>query len=216
MRALADVGDTRTLWALRRVAREDRGKTSWGEPVATTAKQALARLQTRSAVRRFAEPVKTALSCVAMFAALLFAAGRVQAVREELRRDVPLPAGVVVVVPTATPEPEELLAASDLTPTPAPTATPAPTPTPVVITGTVKGLGGNIRSSPQLGDNVIGLVNAGDELIFLGVSGDWYLVRLGNSVAEGSRIEGVQGWVSNIVVNEPSGTVPEITPTPAP
>src|SRR5919202_3707177 len=101
VRALAEVGDTRTLWALRRVAREDRGKTSWGESVADTAQLALDRLQSRSALLRFTEPIKTALVFVAMFSAVLFAAARVQDVIAELRRDVPVPS-VAVSGTTAT------------------------------------------------------------------------------------------------------------------
>src|SRR5919202_129402 len=99
--ALGEVGDTRNLWALRRVAREDRGKTSWGESVADTAQLALDRLQSRLALLRFSEPVKTALVFVAMFSAVLFAAARVQDVIAELRRDVPVPS-VAVSGTTAT------------------------------------------------------------------------------------------------------------------
>jgi len=212
VRALAEVGDTRTLWALRRVAHEDRGKTSWGESVADTAQFALDRLQSRSALMRFSEPIKTALVFVAMFAAVLFATGRVQAVITELRKDVPAPTTLLAVDETTTPEPEEELVV-EVSPTPEPTATPALTPTPTVIVTTVRGSTGNVRSTPDLGQNVIGLVNGGDEVIVIGRNGDWYLVRLGDKRAETSQIRGDEGWVSSIVINEPAGEVPSATPS---
>lgn len=84
VRALSEVGDTRTLLALRRVVQEDHGKTSWGDSVADTAQLALDRLQSRSALLRFSEPIKTALVFVAMLAVLAFASTRVQALRSEL------------------------------------------------------------------------------------------------------------------------------------
>jgi len=220
VRALAEVGDTRTLWALRRVANEDRGKTSWGESVADTAQLALDRLQSRSALLRFTEPVKTALATVLMFAALLFAAERVQAVLAELRRDVPAP-----VVAASSTDPDSTAEAGEegagaaveeatATTTTEPEATAAPTTTqgPAQIVGTVRAGTGNVRSAPSLGNNVIGLVNRGDQVIFLGVSGDWYLIRLGSTVAPTSRIRGEQGWVSRIVVDDPPQPVPTVQP----
>ena len=217
VRALAEVGDTRTLWALRRIAHEDRGKTSWGESVADTAQFALDRLQSRSALMRFSEPVKTALVFVAMFAALLFAAGRVQAVIGELRRDVAAPATLFTADETATAEPDDALVAEpSATPTPQITSTPVVTPTASVIVTTVRGSTGNVRSTPELGQNVIGLVNGGDEVIVLGKRGEWYLVRLGDNVAESSRIRGDTGWVSSIVIDVPTGPIPEVTAQPTP
>jgi HEAT repeat protein len=225
VRALAEVGDTRTLWALRRVANEDRGKTSWGESVADTAQLSLDRLQSRSAILRFTEPIKTAIVFVAMFAALLFAVDRAQAVRDELRTVVAPPPPIPVVA-TAGPEEEEEVdeAVADVEVTPEPEVTPAPeeTPAPAVITGTVRAGSGNVRSVPELGNNVVGLVNEGDELIFLGENsrGDWYLVRLGEQVSDRSFIRPGEGWVSGVVVNEPTEPLPTVTidtaPTPTP
>jgi hypothetical protein len=216
VRALAEVGDTRTLWALRRVAHEDRGKTSWGESVADSAQLALDRLQSRSALMRFSEPVKTALVFVAMFAAMLFAARQVQAVLFELRADVPPP--VLAFSTDAKETPEVASPAVEETPVAeaaVATSTPQATPAASVITSTVKVANGNVRSSPGL-SQVIGIVNQGDELVFLGVSGDWYLVRLGDKKSENSQIRDGQGWVSRIVVNEPSQPVPTITATTTP
>ena len=219
VRALAEVGDTRTLWALRRVAHEDRGKTSWGESVADTAQLALDRLQSRSALLRFSEPVKTALVFVAMFAAILFAADRVQAVMAELRRDVPVPS-MVFSPESATPEAggsQAGGAAADGTQVaaaPAPTVNPtptvvAPTPTPTGITGTVRPSSANVRSSPSVGDNKIGVVWEGDEVVFLEKKGDWYRIRLGAKKSDRSNIGGNgEGWVYRDIVTEPSQPVP--------
>ncbi len=215
VRALAEVGDTRTLWALRRVAHEDRGKTSWGESVADTAQLALDRLQSRSALLRFSEPVKTALVFVAMFAAVLFAADRVQAVIAELRRDVPAPSAAYSPS-TATAAGGENLAGGTATATAAASQTAAATTTTGPNVGTVRAGTGNVRSSPALGDNIIGLVNGGDQVIFLGSSGDWYLIRLGDKKSDSSHIRGGEGWVSRIVVNEPAAPVPTTRPKAQP
>ncbi|HEX6291327.1 MAG TPA: HEAT repeat domain-containing protein [Herpetosiphonaceae bacterium] len=204
VRALSEVGDTRTLLALRRVVQEDHGKTSWGESVADTAQLALDRLQSRSALLRFSEPIKTALVFVAMLAVLAFAGNRVQALRDELGRGGNVPVPVVnVSAPadeTATAEPEET-----------PTAEPA-TPTPSIeaadqIVGTVKA-SGNVRNGPSRDSRRIGQVSVGDELVFLAKSGTWYRVRLGEKHAEGSEIQGGEGWVSEILVNVPDASVP--------
>ncbi len=218
VRALAEVGDTRTLWALRRVANEDRGKTSWGESVADTAQLALDRLQSRSALLRFSEPIKTALVFVAMFAALLFAADRVQAVVAELRRDAAVPAAVAVApaeeaATTATAGTEAATAGATATSGLDAASAPSATTGPATLAGTVVAGTGNVRSSPALGNNIIGLVNKGDEVVFLGVSGDWFLIQLGPKVATTSKIRGGQGWVSRIVVDEPAQPVPTVRPS---
>lgn len=206
VRALSEVGDTRTLLALRRVVHEDHGKTSWGESVADTAQLALDRLQSRSALLRFSEPIKTALVFVAMLAVLAFAGNRVQALREELgntQSNVPAPvvSGGGNLAETATTEPEE-------SPTPE-----AATPTPSVvaaadeIVGTVKA-SGNVRNGPNREARRIGQVTQGDEVVFLAKSGTWYRVRLGEEVSENSQITGGEGWVSEILVNVPAASVP--------
>lgn len=71
-----------------------------------------------------------------------------------------------------------------------------------LIIGTVKVPEGNVRSGPGTDNRIIGTVNQGDQLIFVGRSGTWYLVRLGDSVSARSRIAGEQGWVSSILINK--------------
>ncbi|HEY0607453.1 MAG TPA: HEAT repeat domain-containing protein [Herpetosiphonaceae bacterium] len=206
VRALSEVGDTRTLLALRRVVHEDHGKTSWGESVADTAQLALDRLQSRSALLRFSEPIKTALVFVAMLAVLAFAGNRVQALREQMNSTsgnipVPVVSAGGDLAETTTAEPEE-------SPTPE-----AATPTPSVvagaddIVGTVKA-SGNVRNGPSREARRIGQVAVGDEVVFLAKSGTWYRIRLGEERAETSEITGGEGWVSEILVNVPAASVP--------
>jgi hypothetical protein len=110
--------------------------------------------------------------------------------------------------PTSPPARAARLAATPPTPTRVPART--STPTRQVITSTVIARGANVRSSPAIGDNVIGLVHEGDELILLGVLGDWYLVRLGAQTAVGTTIRGGQGWVGGAVVKAPRQVPPRV------
>ncbi len=212
VRALSEVGDTRTLLALRRVVQEDHGKTSWGDSVADTAQLALDRLQSRSALLRFSEPIKTALVFVAMLAVLAFASTRVQALRSELSSSE-VPGPVLAAVPGAfeTTTPEETETAE---PTPTVTATAAPSlvPTPDII-GRVK-TNANIRSGPGPNNPVIGGAKAGDELVLLAQSGDWYRVRLGQNVSPSARIEGGEGYISKPLVEAPDASLPAAAPAP--
>src|SRR5262245_61447907 len=97
VRALAVVGDARTLLDLRRVARTDRGKTSWGESVAGAAQSALNQMQGRNILLRGADMIKTAVAVVLMLIALIFAWKVVGDLRAELRDvgHLPVEAGVV-------------------------------------------------------------------------------------------------------------------------
>jgi hypothetical protein len=84
-----------------------------------------------------------------------------------------------------------------------------------VITSTVIALSANVRSGPELGDNVIGMVHQGDELLVLGVLGDWYLVRLGEQTSVRSIIRGGQGWVGRVVVKAPRQLPPRVALPPS-
>ncbi len=216
VRALAEVGDTRTLWALRRVAHEDRGKTSWGESVADTAQSALDRLQSRSALLRFSEPVKTAVVLVVALLALLLATNRVQAVLGELRRDVPAP--VVAAGADAT----DTSAAADATATSL-ADTPAITPTvTTTATATTELLGkvtqgGRVRSGPGVAFPQIGNVSVGDQLVFISSDpgGNWFRVKLGSQHDANSIINGTgEGWVSVLLVGTGKPTAPVPTENP--
>jgi len=91
-----------------------------------------------------------------------------------------------------------------------PTTVDAALPAGTTIYGTVKSAEGNVRSSPEMGKNVIGVVHRGDRLVFLGVAGDWYLVQLGKPRSTRSSIPGDSGWVSHIIVHAPDRQPPTI------
>src|SRR5689334_14100314 len=86
VRALAVVGDARALLELRRVARDDRGKTSWGEPVAGAARSALNQMQSQNILLRGADLIKTAVACVLMLVALIVAWKVVGDLRSQLKQ----------------------------------------------------------------------------------------------------------------------------------
>jgi hypothetical protein len=233
IRALASVGDARAILELRRVAREDRGKTSWGESVAGAAQSALDQMQSRNLLLRGADLIKTAVACVFMLVSLIVAYSLVTSLRSELDAVGRLPDGVsapVAIVstalPTETPEPTALpqptLSAAGVTETV--TLEAAPALTGAIITS------GNVRAAPVRGDNVIGAVSEGDEVLFVAATpdGEWFRVQLGQRVAAGSRISSPDGtgWVARSLLTEPPLDVPveepapadaaELTPTPSP
>ncbi len=221
VRALATVGDARALLELRRVARTDRSKTSWGESVGDTARIVLDQMQSRTLLARVAELIKTAIACVLMLVALIFAWSVLTELRDELsriERVEPAPVIVAPPVPTAVPQaivtlPQSPTLPSTLPPV-VPTSVEAPPLTGIVVTS------GNVRATPaRLPDNVIGSVKTGDTLIFLGVTsdGEWYRVRLGSPAAASSQIRSVDGsgWVSASLVEAPE-RLPVETPPPVP
>jgi len=201
--ALAAVGDSRALWALRRVAGTEASRTSWGEPVADTAALAVTQLETRSALGLLAEPIKTALLLVVLFGALLFADNRLAAALAELRRDAPARTWVTSVETIITPE--QYAAAADCSRT---TTTfdmgAGRAASPSQPLGSVQVAALNVRARPWIGDNTIGLVHAGDALVILGICEDWYWVRLGDTRAPASKITGGEGWVSRVVLGTPN------------
>lgn len=213
IRALASVGDARALIELRRVARDDRGKTSWGEPVAGAAQSALDQMQSRNLLLRGADLIKTAVACVLMLVSLIVAYSVVTSLRAELAQVGRLPddAGAPVAIvstalPTETPAPTDVPQPTAAAPTPGPAATPAAALTGEVITS------GNVRAQPVRGDNVIGAVSEGDEVIFVAATddGEWFRVRLGERRAAGSRISSPDetGWVARTLITEPPAGVP--------
>jgi hypothetical protein len=229
VRALSVVGDARALLDLRRVARDDRGKTSWGEPVAGAAQSALNQMQSQNMLLRGADLIKTAIACVLMLVALIIAWEIVGNLRAELRQvgHEPVEPGVVApLVPTLaeTADPLQPQPQSQLAPTPL--ATPLPTLQAVAeITGTVR-VTGNVRAFPvQNQNNRIGGVTEGDEVIFLSRTPDglWYRVRLGQRHANGSTINdpdgNENGWVRSSLLSEPPADIPVeqvVLPTAAP
>ncbi len=202
VRALSEIGDTRALIALRRVGSEDHGKTSWGESVSDTAQMALDRLQSRSALLRFTEPIKTAFVFAIMLAVLAFATNRVQALRSQLQ-DTETPPAIIAAEETETPVAEEAAASAAPEPTPEPTLEPTPEPiTTEVITNA------NIRSGPGTTFAVVGNVQPGDQLVVIAQSndGNWYRIRLADD--SDLEIQGGEGFIAKSLVEEPSASIP--------
>jgi flagellar FliL protein len=107
--------------------------------------------------------------------------------------------GQVAAAPTATTAPTAASTPSASTPEPSPTVEPSPTGV-VLPTGTTAGVtnGGNVRRLPIItGDNVVGGVNANEnvQLIARTPNGLWYLVRT-------QRDE--LGWVSATLISVPA------------
>jgi hypothetical protein len=213
VRALAVVGDARALLELRRVAREDRGKTSWGEPVAGAARSALNHMQSQNMLLRGADLIKTAVACVLMLVALIVAWKVIGDLRTQLKQ-----VGFEAVDPSvlAAPAPTSAPQALDLS-QPSAQAQVEATPVPTVsaqaeITGTVRATA-NVRALPQVGQGaVIGRISEGDEVIFLAVTSDgqWYRIKLGERHFANSKISSPDGdgWVNRSLLSQPDGNVP--------
>ncbi|MCS6882899.1 MAG: SH3 domain-containing protein [Oscillochloridaceae bacterium] len=233
VRALSQIGDVRALWELRRVAQTDQGRTSWGEPVADTARSALDEIRRRSVWGQGLELIKTAVVAVLMIFSLVLAFSVVSALRDEL-------AGFGRIIPGQTQIPQLTLptvapTSISAAPTAAPVQAPvgaAPTVEPIlapttasiatdVLTGTVR-QDANVRPFPGTNNQPIGRVTFGDEIIFIGRSpnSQWYLIRLGSRHSPGSAINSPDGagWVNQALVSPPLGDVPvrepEATPMP--
>ena len=214
VRALAVVGDARALLELRRVAREDRGKTSWGEPVAGAARSALNHMQSQNMLLRGADLIKTAVACVLMLVALIVAWKVVGDLRTQLRQvgfETVDPSVLTVPAPTAA---SQALDLSEPTPQAQAQAEPTAVPAPdePQITGTVRATA-NVRALPQVGRGaVIGRVSEGDEVVFLAVTadGNWYRIKLGERHGASSQITSPEGdgWVNRSLLSQPDGSVP--------
>ncbi|NJN15886.1 MAG: SH3 domain-containing protein [Oscillochloris sp.] len=225
VRALTQVDDVRAALELRRIARTDQGRTSWGESVAGAAESALEQLRRRSIWGQSIELVKTAITAVLMILALTLAFSVVTTVRAEFD-------AFGTVIPGQTQIPQFSL------PTVAPTASrTVPTARPVVglptaqatapvfasdiITGTVLQVG-NVRPFPGTNNEPIGRLNPGDEVVILGQNenNQWFLVRLAEEQAADSAIDNPDGsgsgWINQALVTAPNGEVPQATPVPTP
>jgi hypothetical protein len=201
IRTLAQLGDLRSLWALRRVARNDRSKTSWGEAVSDTAQVAIERLAAHAALPRLAEPITTGILLVAMLMALSFAGRRMAAVRAELRRDTPTPAWIATLAAddtrlAGTPIDCEV---GGLPRSQAQTMAQA-APLPILARVRVPALA--IRSTPTGGSSRVGMAHAGDQMTITARCGAWYRIRLprDDATTAGSTTE---GWIAGSVLAAP-------------
>lgn len=220
VRALSVVGDARALLELRRVARADHSKTSWGESVSGAAQSMLDQMQSNNLILRGFDLVKTALACVTMIVALILAWSIITNLRLELSHLGRAPVSNDMVLPfqpTAQSIPDSAGVAATSVPTIAPTSAPK-------VLGTVLATG-NVRAQPARTGERVGGINEGDTIVFLAVSPDrqWYRIKLGDRHATSSQIDSIDesGWVSSsllvppqddVVVEQPDTGQP--TPTP--
>lgn len=230
VRALSQIGDVRSMLELRQVAVKDTGRTSWGESVPETAQSALDHIRNRGVWGQSIELVKTAITAVLMILALVFAYGVFTALQTELDtiESAPANTGIVNTLPpsiaetrTAEAEPPLPALGADAETDPSePTAEPpTPTATATPILATVVSGSGNVRPSPSIETQPIGLVNLGDEILVLGQTPDsaWYLIQLSENVAPGSYIqnttdsEDATGWIASTLVEQPTEIIPIIT-----
>ena len=205
VRSLSVVGNTRALFALRKIAREDRSKTTWGESIAGVAQSAIDQMQGSNLFVKAMDILKTAISTVVLLLALVLAWNVLDRVRNEV--------STIGVQPTATattttdgvinPEPE-------MTPT---VDTAAPTPG---VTETVTGVivnPGNVRSQPAIQtNNVVGQVVENDEVIYLATTPDrtWFKIKLGAQRAATSSISSSDGsgWINQSIGSAPETALP--------
>jgi hypothetical protein len=141
------------------------------------------------------------LRCLLVLMTLGLLAGCEALAEVNLPRPTPVPLlarlpTVTMLPPTPTPLP------------PSPTATPpAPDPTAEPVPATVR-VGANVRSGPGLDFEIVGTVWEGSEVLLLGVSDDWYMVRVS---------EELSGWMINEVLLLPEAIenlVPTVQPAP--
>jgi HEAT repeats/Bacterial SH3 domain len=232
VRALATVGDARALIELRRVARSDLGKTSWGESVGGAAQSVLDQMQGQNVLLRGADLLKTAVACVVMLVALILAWTFMTALRTELkelgrvtvvedRSPIVRTALPTIPVPTSPPRPTAAVAPTLAASPPSPTAAlgGAVIPPDGAIATVVAS--GNVRAQPTRSqNNVIGAVNEGDQVIVVASTSDqqWYRIALGAERSASSRIDTPDqtGWVARSLLSPIAGQVPvEEVQTPA-
>ncbi|MFN8566002.1 MAG: SH3 domain-containing protein [Kouleothrix sp.] len=207
---------------LRRVAREDRGKTSWGESVSGAQCSALSQMQSFvNMPLRGADLIKTAVACVLMRApvALIVAWKIVGDLRTQLSQWF---SGFEAVDPRCWRRlrlPPRLRRVG----TAAHTRHQRHCRTQRHTRGRDRyrsvRAAANARAFPQVsGGQVIGRISEGDQVVFLVTTADgqWYRIRLGQRYAASSRIDSAngEGWVNRSLLSQPDGTIPvETNPT---
>ena len=206
VRSLSVVGNTRALFALRKIARDDRSKTTWGESIAGVAQSAIDQMQGNNLFVKAMDILKTAVSTVVLLLALVLAWNVLERVRSEV--------STIGVKPTAT-----ATTTTDGALNPAPQATPTVdslVPTQVIAQTTVTGIiinPGNVRSQPAIQtNNVIGQVVDNDEIIYLATTPDrtWFKIKLGAKRAATSSISSSDGagWINQSLVKAPDTALP--------
>lgn len=204
VRSLSVVGNTRALLALRRIARDDRSKTTWGESIAGVAQSAIDQMQTVNMTVKVVELLKTAVSTIILLLALVLAWNVFDRVRGEIST-----VGVDTA-PTATIEDPAVAPPTDNT---EPTATVIATQTTI---GDIPGViinPGNVRDQPAIqANNVVGQVVIDDEIFYLATTPDrsWFKIKLGAKRSATSSIGTADGagWINEALVVPPEVELP--------
>ncbi len=207
--ALGRIGDRRAALALRRAARSDWARTSWGEPVADAAAGALGQLRRGLGVPpvlpwSFLPPRAWIASALGVLLGLGLSAALIWFGWQLLMGTPPSLGLAPTPTPTAAPTPTPQPTATS-TPVPSPTPTTTPTPEPVQL-ARVTAQAANVRSGPGTENEKVGLVVEGDLLEVLGEEEGWYRIRP-HELSEDSTLEG-EGWIF--------GELVELLPTPTP
>jgi hypothetical protein len=224
VRSLSVVGNTRALFALRKIARDDRSKTTWGESIAGVAQSAIDQMQGSNLFVKAMDILKTAVSTVVLLLALVLAWNVLERVRSEVST-----IGVKPTATAATTTDGAIIPEPQITPT---VDTVAPTPG---VAQTVTGIiinPGNVRSQPAIQtNNVVGQVVDNDENIYLATTPDrtWFKIKLGAKRSAPSSISASDGagWINQSLVSAPDTALPiediqlptrmpAMTTTPAP
>ncbi|MFM2031363.1 MAG: hypothetical protein RLZZ297_128 [Chloroflexota bacterium] len=204
VRSLSVVGNTRALLALRRVARDDRAKTTWGESIAGVAQSAIDQMQTVNITVKVVELLKTAISTIILLLALVLAWKVFERVRGEISTvGIEPTATAVIDTAPAAPQPEN----TD------PTATVIATQTTI---GDIPGViinPGNVREQPAIqANNVVGQVVIDDEIFYLATTPDrtWFKIKLGAKRSATSSIGTADGagWINEALVVPPEVELP--------
>lgn len=227
VQALAHIGDFRALMELRRVARVDQGKTSWGESVAESAQSALEQMRTQSVWGQSLELMKTALTSVLMILSLVLAFSVISTLRDELNR-ISMSVPAEPMIQDALVERSDLPPETDLSEPPLPAddgqddRNAAATDLPATagadeLIGTVLQLA-NVRPAPNVNNQPIGLLRQNDQVVFLARTpdGQWYRVRLGPRASDSviNNPDGTNsGWVNRALLSPPPGDVPVEDPS---
>lgn len=205
VRSLSVVGNTRALLALRRIARDDRSKTTWGESIAGVAQSAIDQMQTVNITVKVVELLKTAVSTIILLLALVLAYNVFDRVRGEISN-----VGVdTAPVPTVSQD-EAVAPPTDNT---EPTATVIATQSAL---GDIPGIiinPGNVRSQPAIqANNVVGQVVIDDEIFYLATTPDrsWFKIKLGSKRSATSSIGSPDGsgWINMALVVAPAVELP--------
>lgn len=210
VRALSTVGNTRALFALRRLAREDRSKTSWGESVAGVAQSAIDQMQGNNMMLKTMELVKTAISTVVFLLALVVAWNVFERVQGEVS-NVGLQPAATSEIDTTGANTDNATAVDPVVTEATATVEPTDVPQEDVIGVVLKP--GNVRAQPAIqANNVIGQVEVDDEIVYLATTPDrsWFKVRLGEKYSTASSIGSADGigWVNKTLVDPPTVGLP--------